>query len=141
MSIDHIKDKLNRMKYGWPQRLSHHLQITRQPTWIIDISNIETIVRIPIPLRTLTGSNAEAKVNGVTVAAVIEDLEKRYPDIQAHLLDDKGIRRFVNIFVDDEDIRFLEGLKTALTGNKRISIVPAIAEWLRLHPLMNLPST
>ena len=58
---------------------------------------------------------------------VIEDLEKKHPGIRDRLLDDKGVRRFVNIYVGDEDIRFLDGLKTALKGGDEISIVPAIA--------------
>jgi len=84
-------------------------------------------VRIPTPLRTLTGGNDEVEATGATVAALIEDLEKRYPGVRDRLLDEKGVRRFVNIFVGDEDIRFLDGLKTELKGNEQISIVPAIA--------------
>jgi molybdopterin converting factor small subunit len=84
-------------------------------------------VRIPTPLRTLTGGNDEVKAAGATVGALIEDLEKNYPGIRDRLLDEKGVRRFVNIYVGDEDIRFLEGLKTELKGGEQISIVPAIA--------------
>jgi molybdopterin converting factor small subunit len=90
-------------------------------------ANVETTVRIPTPLRTLTGGSDEVKAAGKTVAAVIEDLEKRYPGVRDRLLDDKGVRRFVNIFVGDEDIRFLDGLKTELKGGEQITIVPAIA--------------
>jgi molybdopterin converting factor small subunit len=91
------------------------------------MQSVETTVRIPTPLRTLTGGNDEVKAQGATVALVIEDLEKRYPGVRDRLLDDKGVRRFVNIFVGDEDIRFLDGLGTALKGGEQISIVPAIA--------------
>lgn len=84
-------------------------------------------VRIPTPLRTLTGGNDEVEASGSTVGEVVEDLERRYPGIRDRLLDEKGVRRFVNLFVGDEDIRFLEGLKTTLAGNEQISIVPAIA--------------
>jgi molybdopterin synthase sulfur carrier subunit len=84
-------------------------------------------VRIPTPLRTLTGGNDEVKAVGATVAAVIDDLEKNHPGIKDRLLDEKGVRRFVNIYVGEEDIRFLEGLKTELKGGEQISIVPAIA--------------
>jgi sulfur-carrier protein len=84
-------------------------------------------VRIPTPLRTLTGGSDEVKAAGATVADVIEDLERNYPGIRDRLLDDKGVRRFVNIYVGEEDIRFLDGLKTALSGGEQISIVPAIA--------------
>ena len=84
-------------------------------------------VRIPTPLRTLTGGNDEVKAAGATVAALIDDLEKNHPGIKDRLLDEKGVRRFINIYVGEEDIRFLEGLKTELKGGEQISIVPAIA--------------
>jgi len=84
-------------------------------------------VRIPTPLRILTGGQDEVKAVGATVAALIDDLEKNHPGIKDRLLDEKGVRRFVNIYVGDEDIRFLEGLKTELKGGEQISIVPAIA--------------
>ena len=87
----------------------------------------ESTVRIPTPLRTLTGGNDEVKAQGATVGAVIEDLEKNHPGLRDRLLDDKGVRRFVNIYVGDEDIRFLEGLGTELKGGEQITIVPAIA--------------
>lgn len=88
---------------------------------------METVVRIPTPLRTLTGGQDEVRAAGATVGEVIEDLEKRHPGIRDRLLDDKGVRRFVNIYVGDEDIRFLDGLKTPLKEGDQISIVPAIA--------------
>lgn len=84
-------------------------------------------VRIPTPLRTLTGGDDEVQAQGSTVAEVIEDLEKKHPGIRERLLDDKGVRRFVNIYANDEDIRFLDNLKTALRDGDSISIVPAIA--------------
>lgn len=87
----------------------------------------ETTVRIPTPLRTLTGGSDEVKASGATVAAVIADLETRHPGIRDRLLDEKGVRRFINIYVGDEDIRFLEGLSTELKGGESVSIVPAIA--------------
>jgi sulfur-carrier protein len=90
-------------------------------------TSVEVTVRIPTPLRTLTGGADEVKANGATVGAIIEDLEKRHPGVRDRLLDAKGVRRFVNLFVGDEDIRFLDGLATALKGGEQISIVPAIA--------------
>ena len=84
-------------------------------------------VRIPTPLRTLTGGNDEVKAAGATVAALIDDLEKNHPGIKDRLLDEKGVRRFVNIYVGDEDIRFLDGLETKLAAGTEVSIVPAIA--------------
>lgn len=88
---------------------------------------METIVRIPTPLRTLTGGADEVPAVGATVGDVIEDLERRHPGMKDRLLDAKGVRRFVNIYVGEEDVRFLDGLKTALKAGDQISIVPAIA--------------
>lgn len=88
---------------------------------------MSTIVRIPTPLRTLTAGHDEVSANGRTVAELIEDLEKKHPGIRDRLLDDKGVRRFVNIYIGEEDIRFLEGLKTELKAGDAVSIVPAIA--------------
>jgi molybdopterin synthase sulfur carrier subunit len=84
-------------------------------------------VRIPTPLRTLTGGEDQVQAAGDTVKDVIETLEKNHPGIRERLLDEKGVRRFVNIYVGDEDIRFLDGLATALKPSDEISIVPAIA--------------
>jgi molybdopterin converting factor small subunit len=66
-------------------------------------------------------------VSGATVREVIDRLEQTYPGMRERLLDDKGVRRFVNLYVGDEDIRFLDGLDTKLEGGSEISIVPAIA--------------
>jgi molybdopterin synthase sulfur carrier subunit len=88
---------------------------------------METIVRIPTPLRTLTGGADEVTASGATVREVIDDLEGKHPGLRERLLDEKGVRRFVNIYVGEEDIRFLDGLKTALKSGDQISIVPAIA--------------
>jgi sulfur-carrier protein len=87
----------------------------------------EVTVRIPTPLRTLTGGADEVKATGGTVREIIADLESRHAGIKDRLLDEKGVRRFVNIYVGDEDIRFLDGLDTPLNGGEQISIVPAIA--------------
>ena len=84
-------------------------------------------VRIPTPLRTLTGGLDEVSANGATVRAVIDDLESHYPGMRDRLCDDKGVRRFVNIYANDEDIRFLENLDTALKDGDSMQIVPAIA--------------
>jgi sulfur-carrier protein len=88
---------------------------------------METIVRIPAALRTLTGGADEVKGEGTTVGEVIEDLDKRHPGLKDRLLDEKGVRRFINIYVGEEDVRFSGGLTTKLTGGDAISIVPAIA--------------
>ncbi len=85
-------------------------------------------VRIPTPLQSLTGGASEVTAEGGTVRELIDDLERRYAGIKARLCDENGeVRRFVNIFVNDEDIRFLQGLDTPLKEGDEISIVPAIA--------------
>lgn len=84
-------------------------------------------VRIPTPLRSLTAGEEQVQLDGSTVKEVIDNLETKHPGMKERLLDEKGVRRFVNIYVGDEDIRFLDGLDTALKGGEEISIVPAIA--------------
>lgn len=86
-----------------------------------------TTVRIPTPLRTLTGGAEEVSIEGGTVRELIDNLESAHPGFRERLLDDKGVRRFVNLYLGDEDIRFLDGLDTKLEGNEELSIVPAIA--------------
>lgn len=88
---------------------------------------MSTIVRIPTPLRSLTGGQDEVSAEGRTVSDLIENLEKKHPGIRDRLVDDKGVRRFVNIYIGEEDIRFLDGLKTELKAGDSVSIVPAIA--------------
>ncbi len=85
------------------------------------------IVRIPTPLRTLTAGEEQVTIAGDTVRAVIDALESQHPGMRDRLLDEKGVRRFVNIYVGDEDIRFLDGLDTQVKPSDEISIVPAIA--------------
>jgi molybdopterin synthase sulfur carrier subunit len=85
-------------------------------------------VRIPTPLRKLTAGKEEVAAAGATVGAIIADLEKNYPGIKDRLCDESGqVRRFVNIFQNDEDIRFLQNLDTPVKETDEISIVPAIA--------------
>ncbi len=84
-------------------------------------------VRIPTPLRTLTGGEEAVQVAGTNVKELIENLEAKYPGIKERIADDKGVRRFVNVYLGDEDIRFLDGLDTELKDGDELSIVPAIA--------------
>ena len=85
-------------------------------------------VRIPTPMRTLTGQRDEVDAAGATVRAVLDDLERQCPGIKDRVLDDKGVRRFVNIYLnDDDDIRFLDGLETPVKPGDALQIVPAIA--------------
>lgn len=86
------------------------------------------IVRIPTPLRSLTGGNEEVAIEeALTVQDVIDRLEASHAGMKDRLLDDKGVRKFINIYVGEEDIRFLDGLRTAVKDGEQISIVPAIA--------------
>jgi len=85
-------------------------------------------VRIPTPLRTLTKGVPEVAAEGKNVGELIEELERKFPGLRERLVDEVGeIRRFINIFMNDEDIRFLQGKQTALKDGDEISIVPAIA--------------
>jgi molybdopterin synthase sulfur carrier subunit len=85
-------------------------------------------VRIPTPLRKLTGGAEEVNAGGKNVGELIGELEKKYPGLKERICDESGaVRRFVNIFVKDEDIRFLQNLETPLGEKDEVSIVPAIA--------------
>ncbi len=85
-------------------------------------------VRIPTPLRKYTGGAEAVQAEGTTVAALVADLDKRHPGIRERICDETGaVRRFVNIFVNGEDIRFLSNLDTAVKAGDEVSVVPAIA--------------
>lgn len=85
-------------------------------------------VRVPTTLRTLTGGKSEVKVEGETVAEVLEKLEEAHEGFKAKLFDDKGkLRRFVNVFVADDDIRYLDGLETKVPEGETVAIIPAVA--------------
>lgn len=84
-------------------------------------------VRIPTQLRTLTGGSGEVAAEGTTVAEVIGDLEQRYPGIAERLLSAGELRRFVNLYVDGEDVRFQEGLDTSVPAGSDVAIIPAVA--------------
>ena len=85
-------------------------------------------VRIPTQLRPLTGGVSELKVDAGNVREVIELVDREHPGLKARVLDEQGsLRRFVNMFVADEDIRFLQGLDTALSAGSTLSIIPAVA--------------
>jgi molybdopterin synthase sulfur carrier subunit len=85
-------------------------------------------VRIPTPLRKYTAGAEAVPAEGATVAALVADLDKRHPGIRERICDESGaVRRFVNIFVNGEDIRFLQNLDTAVKAGDEVSVVPAIA--------------
>jgi molybdopterin synthase sulfur carrier subunit len=85
-------------------------------------------VRIPTQLRTLTGGAGEIETDGASVGEVLKALDAAHPGLAERLFDDSGnLRRFVNVFLADEDVRFLEGLETPITPGQTLSIVPAVA--------------
>jgi molybdopterin synthase sulfur carrier subunit len=85
-------------------------------------------VRIPTPLRKLTNNEELVEVNAGTIGEAINELQTRYPGIGERLVDEKGeVRRFVNVYVNEEDIRFLKNQNTPLKDGDEISIIPAIA--------------
>ena len=85
-------------------------------------------IRIPTPLRTATGGVATVEVDGATVGEALAALEQAHPGVSERLLDDSGrLRRFVNVFVNDEDVRFQQGLDTPVQPGSTVSIIPAVA--------------
>jgi len=86
------------------------------------------VVRIPTPLRRLTNGQGEVQVEARTIREAIEKLEELYPGFKERLLDENGdLRKFVNLYLNDEDIRFLKGIDSELKDGDVISVVPAIA--------------
>lgn len=89
---------------------------------------MSVIFRVPTTLRTLTAGQSEVSVDGGTVADALDNLEAAHPGFKERLLDEEGaLRRFVNVFVSDDDIRFIDGLATAVPDGETVSIVPAVA--------------
>jgi molybdopterin converting factor small subunit len=88
-------------------------------------------VRIPTILRTYTGGAKAVEGSGDTLAELFADLESRHNGIQARILDDGQLRRFVNVYLNDEDVRFLEGISTKLSDGDSITILPAVAGGMR----------
>ena len=85
-------------------------------------------VRIPTTLRPLTGGNSQIQVEGSTVAEVLKALDAAHPGFGDRLLDDQGaLRKFVNVFVSDDDVRYLDGLNTPVAPGATVSIIPAVA--------------
>jgi len=85
-------------------------------------------VRIPTILRTYTGGESEVSASGDTVAAVLDDLDSRYAGIKGRIVDEQGeLRRFVNVYVGNDDVRFLESLDTSTPEGAQISVIPAVA--------------
>jgi len=85
-------------------------------------------VKIPTPLRRLTGQKDKVSVEGDNVSSVVENLEKQFPGIRERLCDDTGgLRHFVNVYVNGEDVRYIDGIETMVNSGDEVSIVPAVA--------------
>jgi molybdopterin synthase sulfur carrier subunit len=89
---------------------------------------LSVTVRVPTQLRSLSGGAGEVQIEGATVAEVLKGLNDAHPGFDERLFDESGaLRRFVNVFVAEEDIRFLDGIDTAVTDGQVVSIIPAVA--------------
>jgi len=89
---------------------------------------VPVTVRIPTILRTYTGGASEVTAEGDTLGDVLDDLERNHSGIKARVLDETGsLRRFVNVYVGNDDVRFLDGLKTATPEGSSVSVIPAVA--------------
>jgi molybdopterin converting factor small subunit len=84
-------------------------------------------IKIPTPLRTFTGGQGQVAVNGATIGDALNDLTTKYPELRQHLYNGAELRNFVNVFVGEEDIRFLDGLSTEITDADSVRIIPSIA--------------
>jgi MoaD family protein len=84
-------------------------------------------VRIPTQLREATDGETTADVEGSTVGEVLDSLYERYGELRSRIAEDGGLRRFVNVYVGDEDIRFLDGLETPVSDGDEVTILPAVA--------------
>lgn len=85
-------------------------------------------VRVPTILRTYTGGESEVSADGATLREVLDSLEASYPGIRERIVDDGGaIRRFVNVYIGNDDVRFLDGLDTGVADGTQVSVIPAVA--------------
>ena len=86
------------------------------------------VVKIPTQLRTLTDGRDQVEAAGDSLKTILDELESRHPGLQKRVLDDAGeLRRFVNVYVDGEDVRFLKGLETPIPASSEVAIIPAVA--------------
>ena len=85
-------------------------------------------VRVPTILRTYTAGESEVTADGTTLSAVLDSLDASYPGIKARIVDEEGgLRRFVNVYVGNDDVRFLDGLNTPVADDAQVSVIPAVA--------------
>ncbi len=99
--------------------------------------------RIPTPLRPYSGGNSQVEVSGDTVGSALDDLTNQYPDLRQHLYNGQQLRSFVNIYLNQEDIRYVDGVNTVVDANDTLMIIPSIAGGKSpnngRHPLLNQP--
>ncbi len=89
---------------------------------------MSVLIRIPTPLRRMTNGQAKVEMESSTLAELVEKLDEAYPGFKARLVDENGeLRYFVNIYLNGEDVRFLQGLDTSTSSGDEVSIVPAVA--------------
>lgn len=86
-----------------------------------------TNIRIPTPLRPYVGGESKIAVSGGTVGAALDDLTRQHPDLRQHLFDGDELRSFVNIYLNKEDVRYINGAETAVSENDTLQIIPSIA--------------
>lgn len=84
-------------------------------------------IKIPTPLRPFTGDQSQVAVTGATIGEALNDLTTRFPELRQHLFNGEELRNFVNVFVGEEDIRFLDGLNTEISDADALRIIPSIA--------------
>jgi len=84
-------------------------------------------IKIPTPLRVYTNNQAQVTVKGTTVGAALNDLTDQYPELRQHLFNGADLRNFVNVFLDEDDVRFLDGLNTEIDDTTNLRIIPSIA--------------
>ena len=84
-------------------------------------------VRVPTILRTYTGGEKAVSGEGATLSEIIDDLESNHPGIKERLIEEEGLRRFVNVYVNDEDVRYTGGLRTSVSDGDQVVVLPAVA--------------
>lgn len=100
---------------------------------------MSVLIRIPTPLRKMTNGEAKVEIDSSTLGEMVEKLDSNYPGFKARLIDEDGeLRYFVNIYLNGEDVRFLQGMDTTMSSGDEVSIVPAVAggmgySFARLH--------
>jgi adenylyltransferase/sulfurtransferase len=117
--------KSSDLQSRFPQRSTWYSAPVNYSSRRIDI--IMPSIKIPTPLRVYTGSQAQVEVSGATIGEALADLTAQYPELRPHIFNGDTLRSFVNVFVGEDDIRFLNGLDTDIEDDDAIRIIPSIA--------------